>query len=96
MSDSWDERRKAQEDGYFDKVNKEALARLAKRNADAARISPVSGKPMEQVTIMGVVADRCVESGGIWLDAGELEQILKNAHEAPGSFAGFFSKLLAK
>ena len=31
---------------------------------------------MEQVVIHGVVVDRCPVSGGIWLDAGELEQLM--------------------
>jgi Zn-finger nucleic acid-binding protein len=84
MSDSWDDRRKAQEDGYFENLNKQALARLALKKEQPARSSPATGKPMEHITIMGVVADRCLESGGIWLDAGELEQIL---HAAKGSSA---------
>ena len=29
MGDAWDERRKAQEDSYFENLNKQALARLA-------------------------------------------------------------------
>ena len=32
---------------------------------------------MEQVALHGVVIDRCNTSGGIWLDAGELEQLIE-------------------
>lgn len=93
MSDSWDERRRAQEDGFFDKANKEALARLAQKQAQGHRMSPATGKPMEQLTVMGVVIDRCPESGGIWLDAGELEQIAKNLMVQPGSLLEFLAQI---
>jgi Zn-finger nucleic acid-binding protein len=75
--DSWDGMRKAKEEAYFEKVNREALERLQKRPKGAERLSPVTGKPMDQITIMGVVVDHCPDTGGIWLDNGELEQILK-------------------
>src|SRR5690606_15929587 len=90
---SWDDRRKAQEEGYFDKLNKDALARLARKQEQPARPSPVTGKPMEQLTIFGVVTDRCVDSGGIWLDGGELEQILAAAKESKASMQDFVATL---
>ena len=89
MSDSWDDRRKAQEDGYFEALNKQALARLAQKRTQPARLSPITGSPMEQITIMGVVAERCVASGGIWLDQGELEQILVSAKDSNASLKDF-------
>jgi len=66
MTDSWDERRQAQEDSYFDRANKESLARLARKQAQAARLSPVTGQPMEQIVAFGAIVDRCTTSGGIW------------------------------
>jgi Zn-finger nucleic acid-binding protein len=75
MTDSFDDRRKAQEESYFEKANKEALARLARRQGQAKRLSPATGAPMQQLTTMGVVIDYCSSSGGVWLDAGELEQL---------------------
>jgi Zn-finger nucleic acid-binding protein len=89
MSDSWDERRRAQEEGYFDNLNKQTLARLAAKKGQPARSSPVSGKPMELVTVMGVVVDRCVDSGGLWLDAGELEQLMEAAKNSSASLKDF-------
>ena len=91
MSDAWKEREKAAEDLFFEKQNAEALNRLQARKT-AARMSPVSGKPMEQLTVMGVVVDRCPESGGIWLDAGELEEILNKSKGSEGS-SGFLTQL---
>ena len=77
MNDSWDTRRKALEDDYFQKANQDALKRISDRQEDKPRPSPITGEDMEQKTIMGVVIDQCPTSKGIWLDAGELEEILK-------------------
>lgn len=95
MSDSWDERRRAQEEGYFETLNKQALARLATKKGQPARMSPATGKPMEHITVMGVVADRCVDSGGIWLDAGELEHILEAAKDSSASVKDFIGAVPA-
>ena len=76
MSNSWDDMRRAKEDSYFDKKDREALERLSKKKEDKPRLSPITGEPMEQVVIQGVVIDRCPSSKGVWLDAGELEQLM--------------------
>ncbi len=76
MKNSWDEMRKAKEDDYFTRKNNEALERLSKKKQDKPRLSPITGEPMEQVVLNGVVVDRCPTSQGIWLDAGELEQLI--------------------
>ena len=80
---SWDDMRQAKEGSYFEKKNQEALERLA-RKQNAKRPSPITGEPMEQVNMYGVVIDRCTKSGGIWLDAGELEEILGLAKAGAG------------
>jgi hypothetical protein len=90
MTDAWEERRKALEDQYFEHQNKAAIDRLKKRGGGKGRPSPITGEPMEQLTILGIVADRCKTSGGIWLDAGELEHLVKAAediHKKPGGDA---------
>jgi len=92
MSDSWDDRRRAQEEGYFEKVNKESLARLARKKQEA-RLSPVTGKSMEQIVAFGAVLDRCTSSGGIWLDAGELEQVINAAKDSSSSLKDFIGAL---
>ena len=79
--DAWNKRKEAQEEEYFRKQNQQALNRLQEREEDKPRLSPISGEPMEQLTYMGVVIDRCKTSGGIWLDAGELEQIIKAVND---------------
>lgn len=95
MSDTWDERRRAQEDGYFENLNKQALSRLAAKQGAPARKSPVTGKPMEQLAVMGVAIDRCVDSGGVWLDAGELTHILDVAKHSDASLGDFISAMPA-
>jgi Zn-finger nucleic acid-binding protein len=99
MNDSWDDRRRAQEESYFDKQNKEALARI-KDGTRKPRLSPISGEPMTEVVLDGVTVDKCSKSGGIWLDAGELEEILKRASERGGKdgewLKTFFSGLFGK
>ena len=84
MTNSWDEMKKAKEDSYFERRNQEALERLRQKNSDKPLMSPVTGKPMEKVALHGVVIDRCTESGGIWLDAGELEQIIASLKGGSG------------
>lgn len=93
MTDSWDDRRKAQEDKYFEDANKEALARLTRRENQAARLSPATGAPMKQITLMGVVLDVCASSGGVWLDAGELEQLTHAADGSPATLHDFVGSL---
>ena len=96
MSDSFEARRKAAEESYFQKQEQQALLRLkAKQDSTKVRLSPVSGQEMEQITIHGIVVDRCVQSGGIFLDAGELEEILaasKSEHSASW-LDGFLAKI---
>lgn len=75
-----------EEDKYFHNKNKAALERLATRKREAAkekpRLSPITGEPMVQEVMGAIVIDRCPTSGGIWLDAGELEQLIEAAKES--------------
>jgi hypothetical protein len=90
-----DDLKKAKEESYFDKKNKEALERLAQKNkgAEKPKLSPITGEPMVQQVIHGVVIDRCPTSGGIWLDAGELEQLMEAAQKEKKS-EGWLSNFL--
>ena len=95
MNDSWDEMRRAKEEQFFEKENQLAMERLKGRSDNKKRLSPITGKEMEQLTIMGVLVDRCPDSGGVWLDAGELEQLLKTSKEE-GKISHFFSSLFSR
>lgn len=76
MSDGFKKRKKALEEGYFQKEQAKALEKLA--NKASAKMSPVNGKPMRTVMYENVEIDICEESGGMWLDQGELEKIISN------------------
>ena len=93
MTDSWDERRQAQEESYFERANKESLARLARKQQQASRLSPATGQPMEHIVAFGAIVDRCTASGGIWLDAGELEEILAASKHSTHSLKDFIGAL---
>lgn len=93
MTDSWDSRRQGQEDEFFDKANKDSLARLARKQQQTARLSPITGKSMEQIVAFGAVIDRCTSSGGVWLDAGELEEVLTAAKDSKHSLKDFIGAL---
>lgn len=97
MNDELKKRGQVLEDDYFHRREQEALERMATKKGEAPRISPVSGKPMIQKVLHGVVVDQCQESGGIWLDAGELEQILEGFKGQEESITHkFFSAVLGK
>ena len=95
MTDSWDERRRAQEEAYFQTANEASIARLARKQQGNARLSPITRQPMEHIVAYGAVIDRCTESGGIYLDSGELEQILQAARESKATLKDFIGALPA-
>lgn len=80
--DAWKERETAAEDKFFQEQERQALERLKARKVLK---SPISGEPMEQIALFGVNIDRCKQSGGIWLDSGELEQLLAASAAATDS-----------
>ena len=86
MSDIFDERRRGLEEEYFRRKDKESLQRL--REAIREEASKHSQEPvtmdcprctgsLHAETYDEVNIDRCDTCGGIWLDAGELEQIIR-------------------
>ena len=96
MADKWDERKKAQEDEYFVKKERELVAKLkAKQEAEAkeaakkspSMICPKCGQSLKARSFQKIEIDQCSGCGGIWLDAGELEQV---AEKESGSWLGKF------
>lgn len=87
----------ALEEEYYKRMEDEAVKRLSQRMGEKPRLSPITGKPMVQKSLNGVIIDQCEDSKGIWLDAGELDQILKIAidHKA-GVISRFFSAVLGR
>jgi hypothetical protein len=86
------------EDEYFAKEEHDRLAKLrakgAEERAAAERKShlfrcPKCGAGLTQERWHGVAIERCPEDGGIWLDAGEIDVLLK--HEDRGVLRRVFT-----
>jgi len=96
MADKWDERKKAQEEEYFIKKEREQLAKLkAKQEAEAKEAAKVAsfmkcpkcGESLKERSFQKIEIDQCTGCGGIWLDAGELETV---AEKEGASWLGKF------
>jgi uncharacterized protein len=79
------------EDEYFARQEAELLKQQRLVQAQAARNAerkthlgkcPRCGADLETLDLHGVQIDRCPEDNGMWLDAGEFEQLAK--HQDPG------------
>jgi hypothetical protein len=84
MANKWDERKKAQEDEYFVKKERELLAKLkAKQDTETKAAAekaihmkcPKCGEPLKARSFQKIEIDQCTACNGIWLDAGEMEQV---------------------
>lgn len=91
MSDIFDERRRGLEEEYFRRRDKEALDRLREALHDAARergegkatmSCPRCDGRLHEFVFDDVRIDRCDKCQGIWLDSGELEQIISQENAA--------------
>lgn len=92
MANKWDDRKKAMEDEYFVKKEKELLEKLkAKQEKESEQVAsmrcPKCGAPLKERSFQKIAVDQCTGCGGIWLDPGELEQIAK---KDDGSWLGKF------
>src|ERR687883_1950902 len=85
VADVFDERRRALEEEYFRRKDRESLERLRESLKEAARSRgedivtmdcPRCDGRLHEMVFDDVRIDRCDKCHGIWLDAGELEQII--------------------
>lgn len=97
MSDIFDDRKKALEEEYFRRKERETIEKLrAKmseeeqaRTAAAATLQcPKCDGRLQPVMFEGVEIDVCDKCGGVWLDANELEALTK--HDEGGWFGRIF------
>lgn len=85
MSEIFDERRKALEDEYFrrkeretlDKLRQELAAEATAKGQTGGRQCPLGHGTLVEEARGSVVIDRCAQCGGIWLDGGELEEVTR-------------------
>lgn len=84
MANKWDERKKTLEDEYFVKKEKELIEKLKTKQEKEAKQSiketchmrcPKCGEPLKERSFQKILIDQCAGCGGIWLDAGELEEV---------------------
>ena len=96
MVDGMDDRRRALEEEYFNRKNKEAIEKLRDKmkvasEAKAAGLStmqcPRCDGTLRENKFEEVMIDTCEKCGGIWLDSGELEQLIKRDND------GWFRRL---
>ena len=94
MSEIFDERRKALEEDYFRRKERETLDKLRQELAAEAaqaggRQCPLGHGALTEEARGAVVIDRCEKCGGIWLDKGELEGLSSQSEDA-GWISNFF------
>ena len=97
----FDERKKGLEEEYFHRKNKEAIEKLrakmavaekAKASGSSSMRCPRCDGTLNENKFEGVLIDTCDKCGGVWLDSGELEQLIKK--EGGGEESGsWFTRL---
>lgn len=96
MSEIFDDRKKALEEEYFRRKEKEAIEKLrakmtadeqAKLAAQAALQCPKCDGRLQPLMFEGVELDACDKCGGVWLDANELAALTRRDE------SGWFGRL---
>lgn len=91
MTDPFDDRRRALEEEYFKRRDRESLTRLREALHEQARARgeevatmqcPRCDGRLHDAAFDDVHINRCDTCDGIWLDAGELEQIIGQENAA--------------
>ena len=83
MSKIWDEREKSLEEEYFRRKEQELIEQIRAKRAEAERQASAIQCPkcegtLDELTFDEIQIDRCNKCNGVWLDAGELEQLVSN------------------
>lgn len=93
MSNPLDDRKKALEEDYFRRQERELIEKMkakmsAEQSAAALPQCPKCEGKLVEVDFEGVNIDLCDHCGGAWLDAGELETLTKK--DSGGIFSRMF------
>ena len=83
MSKIWNEREKSLEEEYFRRKEQELIEQMRAKRAEAERQASAIQCPkcegtLDELTFDEIQIDRCNKCNGVWLDAGELEQLVSN------------------
>ncbi len=85
MPDAFDDRRKGLEEEYFHRQNQELIEKLRQKIKVSEAAKAASASAMEcprchgelrESKVDDVSIDVCEKCGGVWLDSGELEQLI--------------------
>lgn len=81
MSNSWNEREKAFEEGYFKQKDNELIAKMranlvATETAAKTLDCPKCDGKLKTSDFENVQIEICDQCSGVWLDAGEMQQIM--------------------
>ncbi|HYA30180.1 MAG TPA: zf-TFIIB domain-containing protein [Acidobacteriota bacterium] len=79
---------RAQEDIYFAERERDLIAKLKGKLQKVAKAAvhlrcPKCPGQLETYTFQGYVLDRCDQCGGIWMDKGELEGVVRKVSRGP-------------
>jgi hypothetical protein len=79
---------RAKEDIYFAEKDRELLEKLRAQlrkveTVEGSHSCPKCSGQLEAYTFEGFALDRCHGCGGIWLDRGELEGIIRKIRRSP-------------
>lgn len=86
MADLWEERKRALENEYFHRKEREQIARIkeAEQEEMSRRYSrnrcPKCGRMLQAKTFRGVPLDQCISCGGIWLGPRDLQILSEKDH----------------
>ncbi len=82
MTNAWDERKKALEEEYFRKKEREALDKLKQETIKQSCLGhcPKCGETIEAITFHGVPMDRCPGCGGVWLGPNDFKVLAAKDH----------------
>lgn len=95
-----DERRRGLEEDYFRKRDQEAIEKLREKMKVAAQAKEAGESSMQcprcnasllEEKFEEVAIDKCDNCGGVWLDSGELEQLIRK-----DTGDGWFKRLWSK
>ena len=82
MANAWDERKKALEEEYFRKKEREALDKLKEGAAKDACLGrcPKCGEVIVPIIFHSVPMDRCPGCGGVWLGPEDFKILAAKDH----------------
>lgn len=79
MSDAWDERKKALEEEYFRRQEREAIAGLQRQQqATEKKVCPDCGCDLSEERLQDARVNRCATCGGVWVSADDLQRLLES------------------